>query len=89
MTTSGTRRFKTLTKPQSAQQAKLRKAIDVAAAAIYAGEMHTPFNQMCLVASDSHREAYAKAVSALQDFEFRMVAEGRGYFDSRATFRAY
>ena len=89
MTTSGTRRFKTLTKLQSAQQAKLRKAIDVAVAAIYAGEMHTPFNQMYLVASDSHREAYAKAVSALQAFECEMVAEGRGYFDRWHIFRAY
>ena len=73
-------RTKTLTKPQIARGAKLRAAVEAARSAIFAGEMHVPFNQMYRTAPDGVRELLA--------FEFEMQAEGRGWFEA-GRFRAY
>ena len=82
-------KFKTLTKPQIAKQTKLHMALDAAKVACFAGEMHVPFNQAYLAASDAHRKAHDEAWRAVMNFEHQMVAEGRGYFDRWYIFRAY
>jgi len=84
-------KFKTLTKAHQKLLTKLKADLASAHVTIfmYGPDNRTVWSECYKLATPDHQDNFNDAAKALNDFEYDMVQEGRGYYDTFRHFHHY